>query len=220
MRLHLPFTWPLVSTGAGPTPTVGRPGGGRRSYPALWPSRRGGIWRAVCLALWQDLRGLPGGDLLARRRGRRNRAALPRLTERLILSWAERHQQRTGERRTQMSGAVGDAPGENWKTLDSALRRGWRGLRGGTTLAELLARRRGRRPHKARPELSAERVLAWAQAYRTLYGAWPTVRARAVGGTGETWLGLDLALRNGNRGLPGGSSLSRLLKGGGMGGRA
>jgi hypothetical protein len=112
---------------------------------------------------------------------------------------------------------VAGAPGETWNRIDLALLRGKRGLRGGTTLAELLARRRGRRHHKGRPELSAEQIAAWAEAYRTLYGAWTTVRTGAVGNTGETWLGLDLALRNGTRGLPGGSSLSRLLKGRGPG---
>jgi hypothetical protein len=36
-----------------------------------------------------------------------------------------------------------DAPGENWKALDLALRRGHRGLPGGDTLVRLLRRERG-----------------------------------------------------------------------------
>jgi hypothetical protein len=186
------------------------------------PGTLGETWKGIDTALFRGLRGLPAGGslprLLAEHRGYRHRNYLPRLTAGRIIAWADAHRGRTGEWPTRASGPVADAPGETWNGIDLALLRGKRGLPGGTTLAGLLARRRGRRHHKARPPLSAGRIVAWARAYRTLHGAWPTVRAGAVGGTGETWQALDLALRNGNRGLPGGSSLSRLLKWAGTGG--
>src|SRR5262249_11213600 len=43
-------------------------------------------------------------------------------------------------------------------------------------------------------------------------GSWPKVKSGPVNGVpGETWAGIDQALRTGNRGLPGRSSLAKLL---------
>src|SRR5207245_5766917 len=44
-------------------------------------------------------------------------------------------------------------------------------------------------------------------------GNWPPGDCGAIGETGETWSGVDAALLLGLRGLPGGSSLPRLLHG-------
>jgi hypothetical protein len=50
-------------------------------------------WRALDHALYDGLRGLPGGSslarLLAKQRGTRNPADLPRLTIKQILGWAD-----------------------------------------------------------------------------------------------------------------------------------
>jgi hypothetical protein len=104
-------------------------------------------WGAINLALVRGNRGLPGGASLARlleeHRGRRNQGPAPRLREQQVLRWADRHRRRTGRWPTAASGAVADAPGENWKALASALYAGNRGLHGGETLARFL-RRHGR----------------------------------------------------------------------------
>jgi hypothetical protein len=68
---------------------------------------------------------------------------------------------------------VAEAPGETWLAVDAALARGLRGLRGGSSMARLLSRRRGRPNPAARPVLSVGQILAWAEAYRTLFGRWP-----------------------------------------------
>jgi hypothetical protein len=121
-----------------------------------WPTRNSGriegsaneTWARVDAGLIQGRRGLPGGSslaqLLAEHRGARNRTNLPDHTEEQILLWGDAHHQRTGKWPTADSGVVVDAPGENWKTIDQALRLGCRGLPGGTSLARLIQERRSK----------------------------------------------------------------------------
>jgi hypothetical protein len=73
------------------------------------------------------------------------RKSRPKLTVPQILRWSDAHHARTGHWPGAHSGAVAGAPGESWRGIDTALRRGQRGLRGGDSLARLLVRR-GRRP--------------------------------------------------------------------------
>ena len=98
-------------------------------------------------ALRLGLRGLSGRDslaqLLARERGVRNVSNLPPLTEETILEWADQHHERTGRWPNENSGPVADAPGEVWKNVNAALMLGFRGLPGGSSLALLIATRRG-----------------------------------------------------------------------------
>lgn len=107
----------------------------------------GDSWIAVDAALRRGSRGLPGSSSLARllaaHRGVRNRNALPRLTVEEILRWADRFHERTGEWPVQLSGAIPELPGETWRHVDSALRRGIRGLAGGSSLCRLLRQHRG-----------------------------------------------------------------------------
>lgn len=96
-------------------------------------------WGSVTAALQMGLRGLPGGSSLARilveHRGVRNRMALPPLTTKLILSWVDAYHKRKGRWPHRKSGAISDAPGERWNAVDLALKVGYRGLPGGSTLA-------------------------------------------------------------------------------------
>ncbi len=189
-----------------------------------WPGRdagpvadaAGGTWSGVDTALKLGRRGLPGGSSLARlladRRGVRHHLEPPRLTTREVLAWADAHFGRTGSWPTARSGAVAGVPGETWCAVDTALYAGLRGLPGGDSLARLLARRRGRRNPAALPPLERSRILAWAAAHHARTGRWPGKRSGPVADTpGETWNGVERALRDGRRGLPGGSSLTRLL---------
>jgi hypothetical protein len=60
--------------------------------------------------------------------------------------------------------------------------------------------------------LTVEQVLAWAEAHHARTGGWPAAHSGPVhGAAGETWRALNNALSAGTHGLPGGSSLSRLL---------
>ena len=63
-----------------------------------------------------------------------------------------------------------------------------------------------------RPDLSHERILAWAEAFHAASGRRPpSYPAPSRMPSGETWSGLNNALKKGLRGLPGGESLCYLL---------
>jgi hypothetical protein len=173
-------------------------------------------WRKLDSALRLGLRGLPGGSslarLLAEQRGVRNSASLPRIRVAQILGWADAHFARTGAWPKETSGPIPEAPGENWFAVDRALRAGVRGLKGGSSLARLLAEKRKVRNIHHLPRLTVKQILAWADAFRRRRGFWPSSHSGSVDGVrGETWSGVNAALQAGRRGFPGGSSLARLL---------
>src|SRR5262249_54433912 len=141
-----------------------------------------------------------------------NRKELPSLSEGQILAWADAYHRRTGTWPTRQSGPILEAPGETWMAVDMALRNGLRGLPGGTTLPFLLAQQRGVRNGSNLPQLSVEQVLAWADAWHERTGKWPNLNSGPVPEAPEvTWWAINHALRKGSRGLPGGSSLAKLL---------
>src|SRR5947207_489855 len=75
-------------------------------------------------------------------------------------------------------------------------------------------RRRGGRRYLFRPPLTEEQIEQWASTHFRQTGEWPDQRSGPLPeAPGTTWAGVDLALRYGHRGLPGGSSLARLLPG-------
>jgi hypothetical protein len=67
------------------------------------------------------------------------------LTAEQILHWADLHFRRTGKWPKYNIGPVVDAAGESWAAVDSALRYGKRGLPGESSLARMLAEKRGER---------------------------------------------------------------------------
>ncbi len=191
-----------------------------------WPTRNDGkilgqlglTWSAVHQALRVGGRGLPRFGSLARllleRRDRRHKGLLPRFTIRRVLAWADAFHARTGGRwPTIKSGPIPEAPGETWRAVGKALIRGRRGLPGGSSLARLLAERRGVRNHMGLPDLTVEQVLHWADRYQRRTGQWPTVKSGPIPGAryGETWATVTTALIDGTRGLAGYGSLARLL---------
>ena len=90
------------------------------------------------------------------------------------------------------------------------LSRGNRGLPGGSSLSELLVEHGLK---EAKPDdFTVKQILASADAHHERTGKWPTQASGVVhDAPGETWKNIDKALRAGLRGLPGGSSLSKLL---------
>ena len=61
-------------------------------------------------------------------------------------------------------------------------------------------------------QLSVEEILAWADAYHSAHGRWPTPKSGRIAGSGLTWKAIDHCLGGGLRGLPGGISFARLLE--------
>lgn len=174
-----------------------------------------GTWCGLDSALRQQSRGLTDrsslAQLLQEHRGVRNLLAPPRLMVGDILRWGDAYQAAAGRWPDERSGPIPDSGGESWRTIELALRAGKRGLRR-SSLAQLFARHRGRRNHMALRPLTIGRILHWADAHRRRTGRWPKVDSGPVGGAaGETWRAVNAALGLGLRGLPGGSSLTKLL---------
>ena len=192
-----------------------------------WPRSQSGrvadapgeTWGAVDAALFQALRGLPGGTTLAQLLAERRSAPVVQtsrpLTVDQVLAWADAHRAATGHWPVEDSGPVSGAPAETWNGISTALTKGRRGLSAGSSLARLLAERRGARNPKGLPGLTINQIRAWAEAYRSATGRWPTAGSGPIAGApalGETWAAINRALVRGHRGLPGGLSLARLLR--------
>jgi hypothetical protein len=188
----------------------------------VWPNAESGpvdrvpgfTWAKVDALLKQGRRGLPGGSSLARLLAEERWGAAPALSTGLsverILAWADAHHAAGGKWPTARSGPVAAVPGEWWNVIDVALKKGYRGLEGGSSLSQLLATSRSAPP---RP-LSLELILSWAEAHHAATGRWPNSGSGMIAAArDETWSKINSALWRGCRGLPGGMSLARLLAG-------
>lgn len=195
-----------------------------RAAHGRWPTSRAGAihgedrsWLAVDTALRKGIGGLPGGDSLARLLKRRRNAIDPRrkvpeLTRATILRWIDDHHAATGDWPHRDSGPVRACAGVSWSTVDRSLRRGGVRLDGGGSLAALLRDARGVWDARGSRRLSESLVVLWAREHQQRTGRWPVTTSGAVlGKPGETWAAIDMALRNGRRGIAERTSLSRLL---------
>src|SRR5258708_4353280 len=90
-----------------------------------------------------------------------------------ILEWADAHHKRTGQWPKSKSGSIPETIDTTWQGVSLALSVGCRGLRGGSSLAQLLAEHRGVRNIAALPPLEVERILDWADAFHGRTGQWP-----------------------------------------------
>ena len=189
-----------------------------------WPTRKSGFirgtvndtWMKIDSALLNGYRGLRKGSTLAlllmEHRGLRHPHHLPDLTEKQILQWADEHLVRTGDWPTKDSGKVTEAPSETWKGIHHALRYGYRGWPGGSTLARFLQDKRGVRNNLGLPPLTVQQILAWADAHYNRTGQWPTNRSGAItDAPNETWAGVQSALVQKGRGIKKKCSLALLL---------
>ena len=186
------------------------------AYSGPIPEAPGETWQAVSRALYSGLRGLPGGttmpQLLRQNRDAPQLREVAPLTIPRILAWADAHRARTGKWPNVSSGVILESPGDTWRQMQYALDHGVRGLPGGSSLVKLFANRRRKRPELAAPNLNVPEILAWAGAFHAREGRWPGYRSGDIPeAAGETWMGVNTALREGQRGLPRGSSLASLL---------
>ena len=186
-----------------------------------WPTAKSGAipeanenWRAICLSLFKGTRGLDGGwslpRLLAEHRSHRNRSNLSRLTIRDILRWADVYKQSTGEWPSPRSGPI---PGtmDTWLSVNRALQKGGRGISACSSLSRLLAEHRQARNKANPPAITVQQILTWADEHLQANDAWPNQNAGQIPETEEKWQNINACLLVGLRGLPGGSSLAKLL---------
>ncbi len=192
-----------------------------RRQTGAWPGSRSGVvaaapgenWANIQQALRMGFRGLPGGRTLLglfrkERRARNDRG----LSVERILAWADAHHERTGEWPTCRPEEIPESPGDTWRNVSDALYVGYRHMKGGSSLAQLLAERRGVPNRARRSTLTFSDILAWADAFHARTGRWPTSRSGPVAeAPGETWGAIHSALEHGYRGFAGGYSLARML---------
>jgi hypothetical protein len=135
-----------------------------------------------------------------------------KLTVTRILAWADAWYARTGRWPVRQSGDIPKSHGLTWRGVDTALSVGRGMLPGGSTLTQLLVEHRGIRSMHYAPPLKIRQILAWADAFHARNGRWPAASSGPVtDAPGETWIAINYALSIGCRGLPGRSSLTRLL---------
>lgn len=175
-------------------------------------------WNGINQALAVGARGLPGNDSLARlleRYGRKpNESNKPKLTEEIILESCIEYHKLTGKcPHSILKDPVPGLPNETWTAINSALRYGIRGLPGNDSLAKLLYRNGEKENLLDKPKLTEQKILSWCVEYHERTGKWPAKSNTNLvpGQPSETWRRLDEALENGSRGLPGGTSLAKLL---------
>lgn len=187
-----------------------------------WPTKRSGTienstetWEMIDLSLREGLRGLPGGEsllnLLKRKHNYGRVARSPKLTEDQILAWADTYYSKYSRWPASGSGLI-DGTNETWRIINQCLRRGDRGLPGGSSLAKLLEERRGKISRSNRPRMTETQILAWADAFFAKHGRWPMENSGIIEGTDENWRNINQSLNRGDRGLPGGTSLSQFLE--------
>jgi hypothetical protein len=128
-----------------------------------------------------------------------------------ILAWADDYKRRIGRWPNLISGRIKPTD-ETWLGINSALRRGYRGLPVNSSLANILYLHRGVRNLQNLPVLDRQQILRWAEAHFRRTGVWPSQTDGAIhGAPGETWHSINYALTKGTRGHRGGSSLALFL---------
>lgn len=190
-----------------------------------WPKYHSGVipwrhsesWSSYNNFLRRGGRGLSGNSSLARllekHRKVRNHANLPKLTEQTILSDADRFHIENGRWPRYEDGSISWRIPETWGSYNAALSSGARGLHGGSSLAKLLEKHRGVRNSMNLPHMSEKQILLDADRWFLEHNAWPIRKSGSIPWRdSETWYRYDDNLKSGGRGLPGGSSLSKLLE--------
>jgi len=191
--------------------TSGYRGGNRDHHSRGGPFGCGSLEPAV-RRWYREAMARPSARKTKKNRRRRRRPYRPLLHISQILEWADEHFERTGRWPTISDGPVARTAGEKWMNINAALIQGLRGLPGRSSLAKLLADRRGKRNIGALPPLTVSKVLKWADIHFARHGVWPSRNAGPIDSQpGEAWRNINAALHRGGRGLPGGSSLAKLL---------
>ncbi len=133
-----------------------------------------------------------------------------------VIDWGDQFKVQYGRYPYAHDGCNGLPEGEDWASIDRALRYGKRGLVAGSSLPKLF--------NYDRPDHSIAQILKWADACHQLTTRWPTSTSMRTAvpqdwglpdplkwGFHENWHAIDMDLRYGYRGLPGKMTLYQLL---------
>ena len=188
-----------------------------------WPNKatkdgptQGETWGAINMALKNCSRGLPAntslGRLLAKHRHVRNRTNIAMLSDEVVLMWADQYFAKHNEWPSRASGEV-EGTAENWENVAQIMHLGLRGMTPGRSLTALLAKHRGVIRHRSvKPSLTESQILRWADEFFERHGYYPATLEREQPCPWETWVSIDMTLRNGKGKLRGGRSLWKLLQ--------
>jgi superfamily II DNA or RNA helicase len=181
------------------------------NWPYRGPCGRipGDSWNNINQCLRKGLRGLPYGSSLAKIRREKSGEPDTRnvmLTEELIWQWMEGFRDKQGKFPT-LSSFEG-TEGGRWVTINEALKGGYRGLPGGSSLLKLRKKMLG--PADS-DKLTEGIIFEWMREHFAEHGRWPTQRC-GKSPSDVNWKTIDSRLRIGHRRLTGGSSLFKLRK--------
>jgi hypothetical protein len=177
------------------------------------PEAPGETWFTVAGALATGQRGFPPGGSLDRFVDKH----FPRMIQsgtgfsvERILEWADAWHAATGRLPHSRAGEIPNTGGVRWRMVDAALRTGLGYTREPVPLLQLLID--ANRP-LARAPVTHTQIVFWAKAHHARTGEWPRADSGAIPeAPGETWQGINSALRDGSRCLHNSSSLARLLR--------
>ena len=151
-------------------------------------------------------------NLLFLKRDVRHHLKQDKLTIHQIIEWAKDHFGKTKEWPTYKSGNVLAEPSENWSAIRSNLVAGGRGLPKGLSVEKVLFDELGVVGVRAGKKLTEQRVLTFALMHYEETGSYPTESSDWILDGKDSWPTISFALNQGLRGLPGGSSLAKLLQ--------
>jgi hypothetical protein len=183
------------------------------------PDSDGDTWTGINQALYHGFRNLPGGsslgNLVAERFGVRNYTNKPYLSIESINKWITEWHLREGSWPNRNSGVIPNSGGESWNAINHALINGSRGLHGGSSLAKF------RNEHfdvpiqsgyKRRSMLTINEIIGWIAKWHDREGSYPNQKSGKIPESPTTcWVTINLYLVRGCCGLPGGSSLFKLI---------
>lgn len=142
---------------------------------------------------------------------RKRRPYKQALSPRMILAWADEYFEDHGTWPHLKAGPIKGTLSETWRGVDFALNTATRGLKVKQSLTAFL--RQHRNVFLRHEPFTEDLILEWAKAFHRKTGKWPEATDRMViEGVERTWNSINLALINGRRGLPGGSSLKAFFK--------
>lgn len=191
----------------------------RATVKGVVPELPGYTWKAIDHALHSGYHGLnTNGSSLFRflkKEGLVKIVNRKLLTEELINNAAKKYYDRTGKLPTKyLKSSILELPDFTWKSIDLALKKGHLGIKNkGSSLAKLLASN-GFINTLNKKKLSEKQIMNAVKKFLKKTNKRPraTTKGSVPGFPGYTWSSIDKALRNGHRGLNGGSSLTLINK--------